>query len=80
MAGCLLFQNSFKLVARMILKVMEQQIIKVKSSKQNQQARHIRYRQKNATTILFPSSMMSGFLFKFGMVSTSPKPSLSMRV
>ena len=25
MAGCLLFQNSFKLVARMILKVMEQQ-------------------------------------------------------
>ena len=33
---------------------------------------------ENATTILFPSSMMSGFLFKSVMVSISPKPSLSM--
>lgn len=57
MAGCLLFQNSFKLVARMILKVMEQQIIKVKSSKQNQQAGHIRYRQKNV--FLFPKETIS---------------------
>ena len=41
----------------MILKVMEQQIIKVKSSKQNQQARHIRYRQKNV--FLFPKETIS---------------------
>ena len=61
--------------------IWEQELINEYHKKlEAESARHIRYRQKNATMILFPSSMMSGFPFKLGMVSISPKPSLSMRV